>query len=144
MSTALLATRPPVPLSLYSDLDPQADEIRLLLLSPAPCTVPTVSCELLTVSLKDRPIYDALSYVWGDPKITRPIRVNGQVAQVTVNLEAALRRIQQPDYQVRVWVDAVCVNQRDESERSSQVAFMKEIYSNARMVYAWLGEEGER
>jgi Heterokaryon incompatibility protein (HET) len=37
------------------------------------------------------PEYEALSYVWGDPLITRPIKLNGQPYHATENLEAALR-----------------------------------------------------
>lgn len=46
-------------------------------------------CSFRMVSLDDKPKYTALSYVWGDPNVTSPIKVNGVTYQVTINLEAA-------------------------------------------------------
>jgi hypothetical protein len=37
------------------------------------------------------------------------------------------------------WVDAICINQRDNEEKRFQVALMTEIYQRARHVFAWLG-----
>ncbi|KAH7396120.1 heterokaryon incompatibility protein-domain-containing protein, partial [Pyrenochaeta sp. MPI-SDFR-AT-0127] len=39
-----------------------------------------------------------------------------------------------------LWVDAICINQTDNDERSKQVAIMGEIYNRAIKVFAWLGE----
>lgn len=36
--------------------------------------------------------FEALSYTWGDPSITRPIYLNSTLMNVTRNLEAALRK----------------------------------------------------
>jgi hypothetical protein len=38
-----------------------------------------------------------------------------------------------------IWVDAICINQRDEREKSHQVRAMDKVYSNAVAVSAWLG-----
>lgn len=38
-----------------------------------------------------------------------------------------------------IWIDAVCINQEDLAERSSQVQMMGEIYSKADRVNVWLG-----
>jgi len=83
--------------------------------------------------------YEALSYVWGDPSITKPIVVDGQEIQVTTNLEAALRHIRKPDGTVIIWVDAVCINQDDNAEKSHQVSMMYDIYKKCSQVYIWLG-----
>jgi len=89
----------------------------------------------------------ALSYVWGDPTVTREVFVNDCLVPVTVNLEAALRqlrnhsRIQQG---FRIWVDAICINQEDLDERGVQVARMKEIYDKAWQVVIWLGPGDEK
>ncbi|KAH7322437.1 heterokaryon incompatibility protein-domain-containing protein [Stachybotrys elegans] len=40
------------------------------------------------------------------------------------------------------WIDAVCINQRDQEERSQQVGRMKEIYSYAQSTLIWLGDDG--
>jgi hypothetical protein len=42
-----------------------------------------------------------------------------------------------------LWVDAICVNQEDLEERSSQVVLMSAIYSSASEVIVWLGPPKE-
>lgn len=39
-----------------------------------------------------------------------------------------------------LWIDAICINQYDLDERSSQVANMEHIYRDARLVVVFLGE----
>ncbi|KAF2804802.1 uncharacterized protein BDZ99DRAFT_480825 [Mytilinidion resinicola] len=118
-------------------------QIRVLRIEPAKTLSSDIECSLFTVSLDNNPTYNALSYLWGAPDITKPLTVNGVEIQVTVNLHAALRRIRKKKKRVVFWIDAVCINQQDLQERSSQVSFMGEIYSNAELVLAWLGEEDE-
>lgn len=84
--------------------------------------------------------YAALSYCWGDPQVTRPVRVNGRIVQVTVNLEAALRQLRHDVGEGRLWVDAICINQDDLAERAQQVSIMFWIYQGAFKVHIWLGE----
>ena len=45
-----------------------------------------------------------------------------------------------PNAPLRLWVDAVSIDQRDPEEQSSQVAMMTEIYSKAWGTLIWLGE----
>lgn len=42
-----------------------------------------------------------------------------------------------------LWVDAICINQDDEDERTSQILLMGEIYSIAHQVIVWLGDYEE-
>ncbi|VUC30278.1 unnamed protein product [Clonostachys rosea] len=44
------------------------------------------------------------------------------------------------DYQP-LWVDALCINQSDIEERNSQVGMMRSIYSQAMLVFIWMGED---
>jgi Heterokaryon incompatibility protein (HET) len=65
---------------------------------------------------------------------------SGMKIQITVNLDAALRRLRLPDQPRLLWVDAICINQGDIIERSRQVRIMRDIYANAKTVVVWLGE----
>jgi len=38
-----------------------------------------------------------------------------------------------------VWVDAICINQADLKEKSTQVSMMRDIYAAAKCVLVWLG-----
>ena len=40
-----------------------------------------------------------------------------------------------------LWVDSICINQRDDDERSQQVRLMDWIYRKASAVLIWLGED---
>jgi Heterokaryon incompatibility protein (HET) len=132
----------------YSYLPLGPDGIRLLRLMP--CEYESIErteiqCELFQYPLQDQDqkthLYEALSYVWGEPGETLPILVNGVRFLVTVNLHAALIRLRDRSLQRILWVDAICINQKDLKEQGQQVQLMAKIYSKARCVIVWLGKE---
>jgi Heterokaryon incompatibility protein (HET) len=127
-------------------------------------------CLLETIDLnKSPPVYDCLSYRWGDPlyhelsadpsKVKKQtgdrikqIECEGKIIPITENLEDALLQFSKTGYisspvngcqeenkQGFIWIDAICINQGDDAEKSVQIARMDEIYSGARRVIAWLG-----
>ncbi|KAF2117684.1 heterokaryon incompatibility protein-domain-containing protein [Lophiotrema nucula] len=59
------------------------------------------------------------------------------VVHITNNLASALRQIRADDLGL-VWVDALCINQKDEPEKPSQVQRIRSIYKSAKEVVAWL------
>ncbi|KAI8243905.1 hypothetical protein K4K57_012750 [Colletotrichum sp. SAR 10_99] len=78
--------------SPYEALDAEDKQIRLIRVDSGLETAQiTVTLEI--ASIKDEPLFAALSYVWGDPTITEEISVNGHTSRVTNNLAAALRHI---------------------------------------------------
>jgi hypothetical protein len=90
----------------------------------------------------------ALSYTWGDPKATREIIVHQENHQekhgVTVNLHAALIQLQSLECfnkGLKLWVDALCINQKCETEKKVQCARMDQIYRNAGNIIVWLGPQ---
>lgn len=121
---------------------PGPDIIRLLTLHPA-SKGPDLSCELTTTRLGDNPDYEALSYCWGNPLVTRSIQCDGRDFAVTANLFDALTRLRHPSERRTVWIDALCINQRDCAERNSQLLLMKQIYRRASQVAIWLGRGTE-
>ncbi|KAK0270291.1 hypothetical protein LTR35_014217 [Friedmanniomyces endolithicus] len=98
-----------------------------------------IACSLDTVRLTEA-TYTALSYVWGDPTVTKSILVDGHVFQATVNLELALRNLSKDFVGKSLWVDAICINQQDIAEKNQQVPLMGELYGRAAGVVIWLGE----
>ncbi|KAF2801805.1 HET-domain-containing protein [Mytilinidion resinicola] len=89
--------------------------------------------------------FECLSYTWGNQTTRKKIRINGTITDVPENLETALRHLRAlPETRVgmRYWVDALCINQDDVSEKSYQVKRMGEIYGRCRSVIAWLGRPG--
>lgn len=80
--------------------------------------------------------YFALSYVWGSPADPKHITLQGHRFPVTRNLHSALRRLRKPHMGLRVWIDALCMNQSDPKEKAGQVALMTRIYQQAEFVKA--------
>lgn len=83
--------------------------------------------------------YTALSYVWGDATDTRTLWVNESPVQVTANLYAALNDLQDEIRVLRLWADALCINQKDDEEKSWQVMMMDKIYKLAHHTVIYLG-----
>lgn len=52
----------------------------------------------------------------------------------------ALKRARMRHYTQTVWIDAICINQDDISERGHQVGLMPDIYSGAKTVLMYIGE----
>jgi Heterokaryon incompatibility protein (HET) len=91
--------------------------------------------------------YLALSYCWGREDQYKYIFVNGALKRVTVNLWTALcalrKTLNRSKGLLKVWVDALCINQSDNDERNHQVRLMRTIYAGARLVISWLGPEAD-
>lgn len=131
------------------------NEIRLLRLlphkDPAAVTL-TPEFVLETYIISKTPKYQALSYTWGPPEDRtkeykssekEPIIINGHPFPVLPNLMDALCHIKQAwdsaDQIQHLWIDAICINQRDPVECGQQVGIMSKIYQTASQVLVWLG-----
>ncbi|KAH8769701.1 hypothetical protein BGZ57DRAFT_442839 [Hyaloscypha finlandica] len=127
----------------YRKLDSDAWEMRLLYLDGSTSKDDLLTCFIEYISLIDPGVYTALSYCWGDPHITSTMRIDGYEVKITKNLESALRGVRENRSAkggiLRLWVDALCINQGDKEERSNQVRNMRQIYSKAKEVLCWVG-----
>ncbi|KAF4499623.1 Heterokaryon incompatibility 6, OR allele [Fusarium agapanthi] len=130
--------------TIYKPIDNSRQEIRLLTLLPPRDEDGNVHCTLSHAVLNTsagNPMYEALSYVWGEPDFSEPIILNNHTFFITPSLKyilSCLRQIQKDDKPRVIWVDAICINQSDIEERGHQVALMREIYSNCQRDIAWL------
>ncbi|WAO95833.1 HET domain-containing protein [Fusarium falciforme] len=127
----------------YQPLDD--DSIRLVTVKPGPWNS-IIECEVEIENLRQgKNHFGALSYVWGDSNVRRPIHLNGNTFKVTVNLFEGLRQIRESMFedntlpQLPIWVDVTCINQDDKDEKAKQVPNMHQIYSTAEEVLLWLG-----
>jgi Heterokaryon incompatibility protein (HET) len=132
--------------TIYTSLDEDSLDVRFLKISPAADFLAPIDCFVSKASLIEEgfyPKYKALSYCWGDPGCTGEITLNGRIVKVRKNLESALRHLRDGTKEELLWVDALCINQNDLDERSSQVALMDSMYSDAEEVIIWLGDDSE-
>jgi hypothetical protein len=76
--------------------------------------------------------YICLSYTWGDRAEKKAtIFLDGGSTAVSKHLEVALRDLQEsPECQlgIKVWVDALCINQADIVDRNSRLTYDKHLW----------------
>jgi len=110
--------------------------------------------------------YQALSYAWGQDAPTHEIFLqdvdlpSGDRQQeeyyrlaaaqavprrfyLRSNLHQALKRLRSETVDFWFWIDAICINQQDDVEKSHQLAKMLDIYCNSWNVSIWIGEMNE-
>ncbi|KAH6633302.1 heterokaryon incompatibility protein-domain-containing protein [Boeremia exigua] len=148
----------PVKSFRHCPLDQTQASIRLVHLLPNLSPDGLIQCTMSHASLSRT--YVCLSYVWEipiqeaperpkDPN-TRFIYINGQPFRITQNLFEFLRMarhnaartnwdLKQFNLSVPFWIDAICIDQQNNSEKNHQVKQMGKIYSRAQSVQVWLG-----
>ncbi|KAI1212937.1 heterokaryon incompatibility protein-domain-containing protein [Annulohypoxylon truncatum] len=151
---------------IYESL--KEDEFRVLVLVPAPEPYYPLICKLETWSMKDMESpenekkYAALSYFWGreevyngriyllphhdvlsDPsewgtatRSATPVHVRNSLFRALLRL----RRNGNDSQPVALWVDFMCIDQKNDYEKTKQLNKMVQIYRNASNVCIWLGE----
>ncbi|KAF7186847.1 Heterokaryon incompatibility protein 6, OR allele [Pseudocercospora fuligena] len=130
--------------TVYKALEPLKKEIRILHISPSLSDGRIVGfLEIVSLEKDEELAYEALSWCWGPPSSGAERLLNGKVTTISLAARDTLYNLCILHKHFRVWMDAVCINQRDVSERSQQVAIMKDVYSRADRVLIWLGEEDE-
>ena len=129
----------------YTALDEERSEMRLITLLPGTFGR-EIRIKLETTVLSDSriPQHQTLSYTWGSTVDRLDICIEGadggSSLAVTKNFKEALHYLRHNTVCSRVlWIDAICINQQDFSEKNHQVARMADIYSKAKSVIVWLG-----
>jgi hypothetical protein len=118
----------------------QSRHIRVLEFETSPHLSNIISCRCIHVSLDDRSQkYVAVSYTWGSEQKPCQILINGCLLDITKNVYDIFRSKIMVRSSSRLWIDAICINQEDLEEKSLQVRFMGEVFSNAEHVRVWLG-----
>ncbi|GAB1317419.1 hypothetical protein MFIFM68171_07629 [Madurella fahalii] len=154
-----------VPSYEYDKLPP-GTHFRLLTLLPGESR--RLECDITIHALDgpQMPPYKALSYCWNNPKFDSlvidgkripeddPLRSqymvchalwcsSGKRILISTSLRDALRKLRSKSEAVRLWVDALCINQGDNAEKGTQLLLMQRIYHAASEVCMWLGVEDE-
>ena len=129
----------------YQPLDTQNQEIRLVRLERRTTKNASsdhiMNCSIFHLPFGSAKKYKAVSYVWGDPTLRYPIYVNGKLLLITKSLNSLLSELENNKSSSALWIDAICINQSDDAEKTDQVQRMAKIYRKATKVLAWLGVE---
>lgn len=136
--------------SVYRNLP--RGHIRLLTVHPGNETT-ALSGTLHSTPLEEAPQFEAVSYAWGTGSFTETLNIisnpgtvftSGEhevsgAGHITRNVTSLLRCLRRRSETRILWVDAICINQANISERNDQVQQRRKIYSRARVVVIWLG-----
>jgi hypothetical protein len=85
--------------------------------------------------------WECVSYAWGQVHLSHDLYVDGHIVKITANVESMLRYLRKKNKTRLLWVDAICLDQTDETEKAVQVSLMGEIFRQADKIHIWLGEE---
>lgn len=123
----------------HGALSTEKREIRLLVLEKGTFLSGMVKAHMIHTPLADAPPYEAISYHWGNSDLSREILINGRRYAVTQSAYSVLQARRSVWKLRALWIDAICINQTDEQEKSHQVWMMKDIYQRASLAIVWLG-----
>lgn len=97
--------------------------------------------------------YEALSWTWGNEGAEEKEGSNETISidhddkaydlKVPSNLFQALKALRRENESRTLWVDAICINQKDVHEKNHQIPMMPSIYGEADAVCVWLGDRSE-
>ena len=122
----------------YTPLDNPATDIRLLKCTESAGAHDPLRFQISAWPIDSAPPYHAISYTWGDLTFTK-ITVEGCELKVRRNCYESLVQCLGHDATAYIWIDSICINQQDVSEKSHQVARMHAIYASARQVLVCVG-----
>jgi hypothetical protein len=143
--------------SIYEPL-PNQDWIRLLILEPGIFKT-SLTCQVKAIK-RDQVAgkYEALSYAWEEDVSyewyqktekgeyildVNHIICNGSQVTIGTNLVVALQHLRHRTSHRILWIDQLCIDQKNDLERNQQVQIMGSIYSNASRTIVWLGDDGQ-
>lgn len=126
---------------VYSPIRTPGD-IRVLDLRPGKFEDP-IHCRIRHTSLEQQKYnFIAISYSWGNNPARKDIYCNDNDDQLEIYLDCynMLRWLRREGTTRTLWIDAICINQKDPEEKSLQVRAMGEIYAAAISTDIYLGE----
>jgi chemotaxis signal transduction protein len=93
--------------------------------------------------LENPPPYIAISYCWDPTSAKRGMFIDMQSLSISETVLEVLNQVQASQHATgsseRLWIDQICINQDDGSEKLDQIYRMGEIYAKAEKVFIWLG-----
>lgn len=114
------------------------DAIRLVRVLPS-LKEGSPQCYITTHSITQS--FTALSYTWGDPGSHGTTWLNDVEYKVRHNLWQFLLLASRELHDSLIWIDALCIDQNNRTEKSQQVGRMGDIYQASSKTLTFLAEE---
>ncbi|KAI1133663.1 heterokaryon incompatibility protein-domain-containing protein [Nemania abortiva] len=103
-----------------------ANEIRLIYLLPGQ---------------NSSPISFDIFHAWGSKDDAHQAVIGSAKIAVSSNLHEALQHLRSSQHKRTLWIDALCIDQNNDKERSQQIRLMRDVYRTASQVIIWLGPD---
>ncbi len=120
----------------YLPQERHKSEIRLLKLHWAN-SLGVLRASLIHIPICDAPAFEAISYRWASGNEV-PLLLDKQIFVVAGEVHKLLRALRHKKRDRLLWIDSICMNQKDTDEKSWQIGFMKDIYRSADRVIGWI------
>jgi hypothetical protein len=95
---------------------------------------------IIHTSLNTAPSYSSVSYSWNDQQRNHDLHVDGHNLKVIDNLRIGLPHLIEQASTQFLWIDAICIDQENDGEKTVQIPLMREIYTRCQECLVWLGE----
>ncbi|KAF2874683.1 heterokaryon incompatibility protein-domain-containing protein [Massariosphaeria phaeospora] len=123
--------------------------LRILCLDPAGTKSLPLRASIIHINryeelarVNGRQKYHAVSYTWGEPIFSQRLLLNSDCyLPITEKVQVMLQHFRRPHKKRFLWIDAICLNQKDDAEKGQQIPLMGDIYGLADKVHFWLGVE---
>ena len=126
----------------HTALSRPLDQLRLVRLDPGAPNDP-IQCTVEVHYLDKSPHYEALSYAWGESDSGDTITLDKLPFIVSTRLMSALQSIRDDKKPRTLWVDALCIDQKNHVEKQEQVSIMGTIFKNCTNGLLWIGDESK-
>lgn len=127
---------------IYSGLN--RGEFRLFMLFPGKEKDPLRGTIFTCASSEYISPFQALSYEWGPETQGRRYAINTETGQLVIreSLHQALQRLRGVNNALILWIDAICINQTDETEKAKQIPLLPRIFQLANCTLALITDKG--
>jgi len=117
----------------YTPIPSDRKQIRLLEISPWPARLLPLRlrCSLVHYDLDAAPPFEAISYRWGAVGGLHQVIIDGRALAISKSAHDILHRRASIWRARRLWIDAICVDQSSDNDRTHQVSMMRDIYDRA-------------
>lgn len=114
------------------------DAVRVLVVEPADQFDSPLCCSItqhrreLQSGCANGCEYSAVSYTWGSSELSHQLLVRADAEswsrlRITANVDSLLRHFRVPHKARMLWIDAICLNQKDDDEKTQQIPLMGQI-----------------
>ncbi|KAL2817355.1 heterokaryon incompatibility protein-domain-containing protein [Aspergillus granulosus] len=141
-------THKPKPSESLLPVLPSEDCVRLLRLKPGTAESPIhADYEIVRINQIPLTLYEALSYTSvnnpADSLEPCPVYLGSywDTTYVSATCGDALRRLRRQKVERLLWVSSLCIDHKNPEEKNTQVHILREVYSRATKVLAYIGNE---